>query len=198
MLKRNTTNDLVTPTSTKTKKSSFITFKKVKPGTHEIDEVIIKVELLKNDKKKVTAFIGNCYKLELAYGIKESDAKLAIVQNREGDLFLIKHEDGLKLHPTHTWGKLFLTTYSSYIFVVPTQLSPNHNNEYRYSINPEPTQFTAVGEGIVGKTLTGWKLTFLESLNENETIDNEDEDENGDEDETETEFDDVDMNDMID
>ena len=170
LLKRNNSTDL-RKVSVSKKQTSFISFKKKNPGEVQVDQFVIQSEALKNDKYRLTGFIGNPYKLGLCTSTEErkpiSDKSLFIAQDLNGDLYVVIHEDGAKLFPTHTWGKVNLTVLASYMFVVKELFNPYINNEYLFSIATETTLFTAVGENIEGKEFEGYKLTYKKALVEN-------------------------------
>lgn len=171
MLKRNTCSDLRTPSSAKKQRNTFLSYRKVKPGEGETNQFIIKTtpDLTSTPPRYVVeGFLGCAYDLKLAIvkdGKRFSNMRMVVLQDAKGKLYLVEHEDGVKLTPTNTWSKLILTTLSSYMFVSKEIFSEKINNEHLFNVNTNAISFTPVGEGFENDfTIFGYPLTFVKSL----------------------------------
>lgn len=169
MFVKNTSTDL-TKASAITKRKSFVSFKKVPAGTYQTNEFVIKTQVIteKNLKRyEVKGFVGNPYTLGFCY-VKDnniiSNANLIVLQDESANLYLVSNEEGRVLNPTHTWGKINLTTLSNYMFIKESPIDYNMNNEYLFEIDTTLTSFKAVGPNIEGLIFEGYKLTYKDSL----------------------------------
>ena len=168
LFKQGTRSNPTVLTTKTSGKNSFIHFKKKgNAGEYQEDFLVYKVKKV-NNKIMNFIYILNPYTLGLVKseedgsfnGVENKNAM--ILQDKEGTLYLVIHEEGRKVRHTRTISYWEMRTTLGYTPALNEIADIDTENEYKFKIDTELQDFEPFG--IEDITLVGYPLTFIKSL----------------------------------